>query len=267
MSDVKVSCQIIADTEITGVGSYLEVLNDFCKTDVEYWFRGQRDASWRITPSALRYVDPKDRNKALDLLPRFRRIAESRLPQSHHLDTSERELRWLQLAQHYGLPTRLVDWTRNAALGLYFATLSGDQDGAVFILDPKELNGKAYPGRYGVLTWDADKPILRPYFSLRGDLQSEKEGALRTIAIEPTWDSERIILQDGCFTLHGSIRLYLDKTDAPSLMCIVIPGQVKRKLRKELARLGTAEMHAFPEPEHICRHLIWEARLDVAKVR
>jgi hypothetical protein len=47
---------------------------------------------------------------------------------------------WLPIMQHYGLPTRLLDWTTNLLVGLYFCcNQRKEEDGALFAFDPSIL--------------------------------------------------------------------------------------------------------------------------------
>jgi len=82
-----------------------------------------------------------------------------------------------------------------------------------------------------------------------------------TIAINPTWNTERIAMQQGAFTLHGSRRFGLDRQQASSLLYVPIIKEHKEGLLGELQRVGIGEMFIFPEPEHVCSHLRQSAKL------
>jgi hypothetical protein len=97
-----------------------------------------------------------------------------------------------------------------------------------------------------------------------------RTGARRTprgrnpVAINPVWNSERLILQRGVFTLHGK-KFDLDSGGVSSLAAIPILKEFKQKLRAELQRIGVDEMTLFPELEHSCVHLKRKAGLENCK--
>lgn len=248
---------------IATLGGFFTMCSGVLRKDTEFWFRGHADLTWTLTPSALRYDTVEARNKALNLLTDFKRYVNIKLP---HLHRPDDELQWVQLARHYGLPTRLLDWTRNAVIALYFACLkappSRDQDGSVLIINPRDLNRVADERLTVSRVFDAhaDADRIQRYLTLSGSRNSRGP---RTIAVNPVWNSERILLQQGAFTLHGSRDFTLTSDQAPSLVCLQVPAGNKTHLLDELERAGINEMSIFPEPEHMCRYLIWRERLDV----
>jgi hypothetical protein len=250
---------------ITELGEFFSMCGGVLKEDTEYWFRGHADLQWTLTPSALRYDTAAKRDRALGLLHVFKRYAETKLP---HLPEPKEELKWVQLARHYGLPTRLLDWTRNAAIALYFACErradGTDTDGAVYMLNPEDLNRMAYPKDPRIYDAHSDAKRIARYLALSG---SEDEDGLKTIAMNPVWNDERIVLQQGVFTLHGSVEFTLTADQAPSLVYFCVPTGHKQRILRELERAGICEMSIYPETEHMCRYLVWREKLDVFGAR
>ena len=241
--------------KIESLADYMAVVSQLLKGKRSYWFRGHRKVSHTLIPSALRYTSAKRRKRAMELLTEFKRVAEIKIERPPRDDEW---LKWMQLAQHYGIPTRLLDWTQSATFGLYFAcekkTEGKDEefDCTVFLVDPVNLAALPQGGSSldGIPTEVVEK-YTRPALP----------GKLKTIAINPVWNSPRLAVQRGGFTLHGST-VPIDVKQAPSLYAIPLLKEFRAELREQLGRVGVDEMTLFPELEHACNHLKRNADLE-----
>lgn len=233
----------------TSISDYFASIDGLLPPDRRFWYRGHADQRWELKPSALRPVTADTRRRALKLVQEFKRLGVMRLTMP---PPANDELQWVGIAQHYGLPTRLLDWTENPAIALYFATRNPDADGEVIILNPIDLNRPIAPREPRIFDPGQDRALIETFFGIGSHPRARKRSV---IAINPVYNSERITLQKGTFTLHGDLSAALDATKAPSLVSIPVLKQHKAKLAAELARIGIEEMSIFPEPEHLCAHL------------
>jgi hypothetical protein len=115
-----------------------DVLNFAHKLDGSYWFRGHSKSSYKLLPSVLRPTPDGKYYDESKLLSEFVR----RHPEAN--DKHANILEILTYAQHYGLPTRMLDWTENLLIAIYFACEdkgSVDHDGELFFL-------KTFPAKY-----------------------------------------------------------------------------------------------------------------------
>ena len=132
---------------------------------VKGWiFRGQGDCSWNLETSLERCVGRMGnvidkREYERDCLREFQRRAKSHLPQ--HVPEAENTLEWLSWMQHYGAPTRLLDFTISFWIAVFFAYENAKSDCAVWAIDRNTLGNRdtllrAFPNVSGL---DFDKAL------------------------------------------------------------------------------------------------------------
>lgn len=102
----------------------------------EYLFRGISNKNHNLVPSIGRGAEENTggdiETVESDLISEFKRLS---VPILRADETPKSEFEWLFLAQHYGLPTRLLDWSSNPLVALYFATEKDDDiDGGVYVI-------------------------------------------------------------------------------------------------------------------------------------
>jgi len=236
------------------LGQFLELCHDLDrrwadpeKGDMALWYRGQRDTRWSLTPGENRYglLNPDEIRsefilKAKELLPRPPATAWE----------------WYFLMQHYGLPTRLLDWTAGSMIALHFALLGnkGDCDSAVWVLDPWALNQWSCGCSDLVVTGGEFKPdaIASKYL---GPVYKHFKMGAKPIAVVPPYNSPRITAQRGAFTVHGSDKHDLDVQFTEKLAKIEIASDGVITTRRQLRAAGISEFTLFPDLDGLSRDI------------
>lgn len=125
------------EIEVDGkISSLIAKIPRMFPNNKELWFRGQSKYKYRLIPSIFRQGENFD-VVSYDEAGMYREFIR-RYPE--HATSHKSVYEWLTLMQHYGLPTRLLDWTTNLLVALYFCCeKDNDEDGAIFVLDPSSL--------------------------------------------------------------------------------------------------------------------------------
>lgn len=222
-------------------------------------FRGQQRASWGLSPKLYRdYGDYKDLKRD-QIEDEIREEFAVRAPILSEGRPASDPWEWYFLMQHFGAPTRLLDWTEGALIALYFAVRDnpGLYDAAVWVLDPYTLNRRAIsreemyaPGESGLSAQDLRRiaPWLPNRFSRRSTIPA------KPLAVYPTHSVRRISSQRSSFTIHGADPAGLDKLAGGSLLIkIVIPSFRVSSIKRDLETVGIDEATIFPDLDGLGR--------------
>ncbi|MGJ0485303.1 MAG: FRG domain-containing protein [Methylomicrobium sp.] len=125
------------------ISSFIETLKksdkNYADTNKETWFRGQPDYAHRLIPSVFRNIFNNDNPSynQIEMYDEAGMYAEFVRRYPEHSHNHKNVFEWLTLMQHYHLPTRLLDWTTNLLVALFFCCNGEkDKDGAIFAFNP-----------------------------------------------------------------------------------------------------------------------------------
>ncbi len=222
------------------------------------WFRGEPATKTRLIPKLYRREPYPNENQ---LLQNFRAMAPSFAAATPPREATDQ---WLCLAQHVGLPTRLLDWTESALLAVYFALR--ETEPVVWMLDPIELNQVSMSEKGASLElpelplpWhQARSPnvINIGSINIRGAWERDAVGVDAPVAFVPTHVHPRMAAQRSRFTVHGRMKFSLEELVLPEIWRrYPLNPSSKASVLKDLRMLGVQEASAFPDLDGLAREL------------
>ena len=276
------------------LSDFFHYIFEFQKTDVRngtklhddyskrLWYRGHSKENYLLWPTLFRELYKKNKTFFPKNEPDFYEILEKtenaylaafKTKRGHVLEkTPEYDLEWLAVMQHYGTPTRLLDWTENALTACFFAlydywTNEIDKNTAfpcVWILKPEVLN-VLHQGKGTLFNFENYKRmIIRSYEkedSLEIDQFIRKNWKPKTrilpLSILVPYNSPRILAQSGGFTLFANPPQKADEISGKGLALeeYVNANLFLRKIIftkphemvQELRAMGIKHFNFFPE--------------------
>ena len=231
------------------------------------WFRGVGNSSYKLIPSLYR---KKGVSSAQDFLKLECAIIDwfahrSRIFLMPSYPSNQRELYFI--LQHHGVPTRLLDWTENPFIALFFAlssALKNETDCALWMLNPEKWNLNFFDGM-GL----SDNPI--PSYNhdiLKGflDETSSRAGIFQPhpLAFYGSHNNQRITAQRGVFVFFGTGLEPMEdvartKKDSDEILSkIIVKAEHVSKLFDALNSFGYTASVVYPDLEGMAQEICYK---------
>jgi hypothetical protein len=207
-------------------GELHALLEPFRKDEQSWWaWRGQASIDWSLVPRMGR--PPNARVSEREILTGFKNRAVTFFESAGYDDWD-----WLTVAQHYGIPTRLLDWSTSPLTAAFFAVCEpSEKDAAIIALHPPRHFERA-----------------------------KNPDPLNTQGVAvflPRFVAGRITSQRGMFTLHGPPTVAVEEMPGAVLKRIRIPRERCLEIQKELFFYGTNWGTIYPDLEGVAKSYKW----------
>lgn len=259
MDQEQIQLNQLSEIKITSVRGFLRILerpafnSPHPLEKIKMVFRGHQSKNWKLIPYLYREqihdkrhasLNPKEFEKSL--LENFKIRA---IPFLQHIPESE--LEWIVLAQHHGLPTRLLDWTESPLVAMFFAVDDFDNQ------DTKSDDAVIWSNTAFIYQGEPTQTL--------NDLDEQIAKRPNNIYFPRHMDS-RITAQQGCFTIHtyqdsGFVSLedqIAEGAKSNLLIKFKIPADCKKEIRIHLNEMGINHFSLFPDLDGLCRKIVWD---------
>jgi hypothetical protein len=207
-------------------------------TDV-YWYRGHSQTSYKLTPTLFRLTDEVNESEV---------FYDYKMYSSSLNKATKSNWDILFDMQHFGLPTRLLDWTSSIGAALFFALKDTPESPCIWICSPYDICDSS-TGKYAI--YDAstigDSPAPHSINLGVHHLITNKSNIVTPFPVIGAHGNVRITAQRGMFTVHGSSKEPLEVLCPSAIKRVDIPLALVDKLKSYLDRLGIDDFSMFPD--------------------
>jgi hypothetical protein len=228
------------------------------ESEKKWIYRGQGESSWGLKTSIDRMFEDRSSigssklETEIALLKRFQR-------ESHHYGINNIDLlnipEWFSLMQHYGAPTRLLDWTHSPWVGLFFAIaeLGDGKKAALWLADWKAIDQKnnsevknIYKHDYNLLSVENFTKVI--------------ESGDGVIKLNSFRQNQRQIIQQGTFLFPLNVEKTFEENmgstlTSSELIQLILPHHIKHDLMRALYRMNISYTTLYPGIEGFGRSL------------
>lgn len=210
------------------------------------WFRGHAQHDWKLVPSAHR----RHATLESEFTNHFRLKAPSIVA---NCPEHKNYTAWLPLMQHYGLPTRLLDWTESLSVAAFFAVLHNPstEDAVIWTLAPGSLNEQSIGDQIPFLADERVNPMVKAAFTKQSAVECQ-----HPLAVLAPRSDRRMAAQLGNYTIHGN-RCPLEAHQSASefLAKIIIPANAHNKIKSDLSIFGMQLSSLFPDLSNLAKEI------------
>lgn len=234
---------------------WIEILNevkDFSSGKPVVWFRGHgKHDSFKLKSGLFREELPYMEDYLNSELQKYQEFLYL-----GHLDHKDTDWNLLYLMQHYGVKTRLLDWSESFVTALFFAYINwsvkdGEENACVWMFNPTYLNELTRESTGLYLPFDDH---YENYLEFRPSFSNN------SVALFPVRNTKRIVAQQGVFTLQGNTILSLDQEHDgllldEDLIKIMLTKDLYSDVQCYLRHAGVSHYTLFPDLEGLAKYV------------
>lgn len=238
--------------EIAKLSEYMAFVEgldkDFCLS------RGQSQ-DFPLLPSALRCDESGNRKYPKRAIRTF--LEEFKINSYQYMPNPwdiKNDVEWMLYAQHYGIPTRLMDFTTSHITSLLFAVEKSfqqdtDKDAVVYFLNPSMLNMK----------FKQQMSII----NISNESKDSLEGLDGPVVIQGRKINPRVNAQKGLFVLFQDDDKALELINDDSILKkVVIKSDCTKEILASLYSMGITFSHIYPELSSVAKDIIMQQDIN-----